>query len=175
MADDHGHDVNLLVQKVQRHRNSRHDVARLRRAFLCFTAPVKYPPQEDQQTLLLSRRKPRFLIALGACIVLALQAFAVAGAAGATAPKLDAFGNPLCIAGTVHDGAGSGDDHSSIPNCCALGCSMASSVLAVPPDPGVGLSRPLVFSGILFSRHAGICDHAPDHDPGSPRAPPLTA
>lgn len=127
--------------------------------------------------MLALRRKPRFWIALVTGIVLALQALAFAGSAAAMpmASQLDAFGNPLCIGGSTHNGADRGDDHSKMPNCCAWGCSMASSTLAAPPNPGIGLLRPLVQSTLLSFNHALISVGFPDHDPASPRAPPPSA
>lgn len=116
-------------------------------------------------------------VALVAVFVLVLQSFLSAWAVGAmpATPMLDAFGNPLCITSTDHNASGQSGDHSSLPNCCAFGCTFSSSVLTTGPDNGTGLLRPLSSVEVRFHLRRTVHIQSPDHDPGSPRAPPLTA
>ena len=116
-------------------------------------------------------------VAFVAACVLVLQSFLSAWAASAmpATPTLDIFGNPLCITSVDHDASGQPGDQSAVQNCCAFGCASASP-LPEPPGGEAGLLRPLLaHSGLRF--HAGdeVRGDSPDHDPGSPRAPPLTA
>lgn len=116
-------------------------------------------------------------VALVATFVLVLQSFLSAWAAGAmpATPMLDAFGNPLCITSVDHDGSTPANDHSKLPACCTFGCNLASPLLAAEPAHGVGLLRPLSSADVRFHVHKTVHIQSPDHDPGSPRAPPLTA
>lgn len=115
-------------------------------------------------------------VAFIAALILVVQAFTSAWAAGAMPiqPMLDAFGNPLCITST-DQGDGPASDHSKLPNCCTFGCSTVSPVLLVPDFDGTAIALPLVTSHVLFATGKDVVHSAPDHDPGSPRAPPLTA
>lgn len=114
-------------------------------------------------------------VAFIAALVLVLQSFLSAWAAGAYAatPMLDAFGNPLCIIGVDHDAPAG--DRSRMPDCCVFGCNMASPLPAAASGDGIGLLRPLSSDDIRFDRIEGFQIQSPDHDPGSPRAPPVTA
>lgn len=122
-----------------------------------------------------SMRKGSSAVAFLAALILCVQTFlsAWAGAAMADQPTLDAFGNPLCITSADH-GNGS-TDHSTMPACCTLGCSAAVSVLPVPAFDDAAIARPLLASIIAVGIGEGVVLASPDHDPGSPRAPPLTA
>lgn len=98
-----------------------------------------------------------------------LAAFAVGAAAAA--PMLDAFGNPLCIAGMAASGTGDSPD-SALPGCCTGACGMVAPL--APASPAArSLANPLAFS---IDAPRGSMRAAPpaaeDHDPGSPRAPP---
>ena len=125
----------------------------------------------------LARHHRGSTVALVAAFVLLLQSFVTAWAAGAMppAPLLDAFGNALCITSTDHHGEAPAGDHSRPFNCCTFFCNTASPVLAMPSGAGVTHLRPLVRSNVPFTARKTIRVRAPDHDPGSPRAPPLTA
>lgn len=114
-----------------------------------------------------------FIVAL----VLVLQSFLSAWATGAFAatPMLDAFGNPLCITSIDHDGTTPANDHSKMPDCCTFGCNMAAHLLATAPDDGIGLLRPMSSDDVRFDHSKAFHIQSPDHDPGSPRAPPVTA
>lgn len=115
-------------------------------------------------------------VALVAACMLVLQTAFGALALGTSPAELDAFGNPLCIASVDHSEADSkGSDHSKLTDCCTLGCSMFSSAFAAPSGQGaVGLRLPLV-SVPLPEQYKASFAPALDHDPGNPRAPPLTA
>jgi hypothetical protein len=107
--------------------------------------------------------------------LLVLQSFLSAWAAGAMPiqPTLDAFGNPLCI--TSGDHGGGSADHSKLPDCCTFGCSAVSPMLAARAADGTSIARPLLVSHVLFAVGEAVVTASPEHDPGSPRAPPLTA
>lgn len=123
-----------------------------------------------------AEHKRNIFVALVAALILLAQTALSGWGSGAMAatPMLDAFGNPLCITSTDPTG-GSTSDHSKMPNCCTFGCSTVSPLLAIPDSDGTGLARPLIVSDVLFSIGKGVVLPSPDHDPGSPRAPPLTA
>lgn len=135
------------------------------------------------QILVRRRGTSRTFVALAAAIVLVLQSFATAWAAGSTpsGTMLDAFGNPLCLTSadepTVDLGGSSpAGDPSKMPNCCTLGCSMVSPLLAAPADDaGAWLPVRLDTAEADLVTFAVIVVTFPDHDPGNPRAPPLTA
>lgn len=120
-----------------------------------------------------ARHRRGSAVALVAACVLALQTCLTAWAAAAM-PLLDAFGNPLCITSVDHDGTSPPSDHSSLPDCCTFGCSMASPLAAAGPGDGIGLLRPLSSADVRFGRVEAFHIQGPDHDPGSPRAPPVT-
>ncbi len=112
-------------------------------------------------------------VAFIAAFVLLLQTLLASWSASADAMALDAFGNPLCI--TSSDGGSTpGDVPAKIPNCCTLGCSMSSTVLAGPvPEHPVVIPVTGEYAGAVIAQEAPR--HARrDHGPGSPRAPPLS-
>jgi len=116
----------------------------------------------------------RTFVALLAALAVVLQVAAASFASGAmAAPQLlDVFGNPICL--TDGHGGPSGDHHPGMPDCCQFGC--ASSAAAVPVSSGeAALRRPLAFLHKDAGDGAVVALSAPDHDPGNPRAPPLTA
>lgn len=113
-------------------------------------------------------------VAFVAACVLVLQSFLSAWAVGAM-PVLDAFGNPLCVTSVDHGSTTPNGGHSKLPDCCAFGCSMVSPLLAVATADGTGISQPLPSDHIRFGLGHSFHVDGPDHDPGSPRAPPLTA
>ncbi|MEP9375045.1 hypothetical protein [Mesorhizobium sp. KR1-2] len=107
--------------------------------------------------------------------MLVLQTVVGALALGTGPAELDAFGNPLCIASTDHSGAGpKGSDHSKLTDCCAFGCSMFASAFAAPSEGTVEFRLPVV-SVPLPGEYKTSFAPVRDHDPGNPRAPPLTA
>ncbi|MEO9336143.1 hypothetical protein ABFT80_01730 [Mesorhizobium sp. SB112] len=113
-----------------------------------------------------------FWVALVAAYVLVLQSTFGALALG-TAPgamTLDVFGNPLCI--TSSDQQGSDIDHV-MPNCCVLGCSMFAPVSSAPPETASLRHEWTGSFAILLPLAASVIARSPEHDPGSPRAPPL--
>lgn len=117
----------------------------------------------------------RSAVAFVAATILVVQAFlsAWAGAAMAAQPMFDAFGNPLCISDTVRDSGAPGDDHGKLPSCCTLGCSAVSPLLAPPGDVvAAGLALSVSIARAPAARTVPIVAGL-DHDPGSPRAPPL--
>ena len=113
------------------------------------------------------------LVALVAGCLLLVQAFTSAWASGAMplGPRLDAFGNPLCITSTDNDDPTGG--HSKLPDCCVLGCSAAVPPLAAPACGSIVLALPLQRSGSGLSVRIVVRAEIQDHNPGSPRAPPL--
>jgi hypothetical protein len=123
------------------------------------------------------KQSPRTFAALVAACVIVLQSFFTAWAAGAMPiqPMLDIFGNPLCITSLDKGNKGPVGDHSKLPDCCTFGCTMGSSVLAVAPTEHAEPLRPLLRSRVVAPLYRTDAIQIPDHDPGSPRAPPLTA
>ncbi|MEO3385011.1 hypothetical protein [Mesorhizobium sp. CAU 1741] len=115
--------------------------------------------------------------ALVAAYMLVLQAMLGAFAMGAASasPMLDVFGNPLCI--TSQDTAAQSDgdrDHGALPDCCGSACSMFAPLTVEDRTPH-SLPNPLPFAlHVEFSSDATVVLSAPDHDPGNPRAPPVT-
>lgn len=116
-----------------------------------------------------------FGVALAAALMLILQTAAASLALGQGTPPLDIFGNPLCITTSTEHTAPAKGEHPSLPECCTLGCSMFSSVLA-SPSTGIALlaehrrEAPVVFRAARLDPST-----APEYDPGNPRAPPLAA
>jgi hypothetical protein len=119
-----------------------------------------------------SRRTQDITIALVASVMLFLQGVVTAWSAGIMplGPMLDAFGNPLCITST--DRSPPSENHSSLPDCCTMGCASASPLVALPASDGHGaipffvtVFEPGVSEGPAVS---GLAHHQ-----GQPRAPPL--
>ncbi|WP_353646148.1 hypothetical protein [Mesorhizobium sp. WSM2239] len=112
-------------------------------------------------------------VAFIATLVLLLQTFFVSWSLAA-APHdgiLDAFGNPLCVTSsdpTPSDGPLEG------PTCCTLGCNMSSTVFHTPAPDAVPVRQDVEANVQVGIEHA-LLRASPDHNPGSPRAPPLTA
>lgn len=111
--------------------------------------------------------------------LVAVQALLLHAALGAIAPsahagvlQLDAFGNVLC-APASDERPQDGDRHGA-PECCALGCATA---FAAPVPAGdmvaIPVERPVSLA-VLSRDFADLPPTALDHDPGNPRAPPLT-
>lgn len=114
-----------------------------------------------------------FGVAFAAALMLVLQTATAALAIGQGTPPLDIFGNPLCITTSTDHTAPAKSDHPSLAECCTLGCNMLSTALATPPD-GVVVPVALQPHGALRFIPARLDPStAPEHDPGSPRAPPL--
>lgn len=118
-------------------------------------------------------------LALVAAYMLVLQALIGAFALGSAAasPMLDAFGNPLCIT-SMHstDNGSGGSDHGTMPDCCTASCSMFAPATADERTLS-SVANPLP---VVTARPAPGFDtvahtHAPEENPGSPRAPPATA
>ena len=121
-------------------------------------------------------RKWSVRIALAAIAVLILQSTLVVVAEARAANSIDAFGNPLGIAGKI---AGAGDQpagghHDRLMNCCAFGCSASSIGLEASGQPQVPAPALLLALVRLPSRQ-GFLVAAADHASGSPRAPPFGA
>jgi len=128
--------------------------------------------------MLKTRHGKASLVALGAAVVLVLQLFLAgwSSAAMASAPVLDAFGNPICTDGT--DATGTGGSPSApahMPDCCLSGCSATAAPFAMPDLAVASVARPLPVFGPALQIPAPIVAAAPDHDPGSPRGPPASA
>jgi hypothetical protein len=105
------------------------------------------------------------LTALVAAFVLVLQSSLTAWASTTTPadPMLDSWGNVLCITGMDQEDGNPANDSSGMPDCCTPGCGVSSAALAAPSSADIAQAAP-----------AAPADLLPDHDPGSPRAPPLT-
>jgi hypothetical protein len=116
----------------------------------------------------------RFWIVLVASFVLAAQALLTSWAMAASpqGPTLDIFGNPLCI--TSPDGHGSTPTHDpgKMPTCCTLACGAFVSIIATPTDT-VALAHRTASEEQVVPSFDGILASRAEHDPGSPRAPPV--
>jgi hypothetical protein len=117
-------------------------------------------------------------VALVASYVLVLQVLVGAFALGAAAaaPMLDVFGNPICITSTASVETDTDrSTHSAIPDCCSVACSMFAPVTADARAPH-WLSNPRVPATLhrTAPSYAVAPDEPFDHQPGNPRAPPLT-
>lgn len=115
-------------------------------------------------------------VALVAALVILLQGLTTAWADGrmAGAPLLDIFGNPICLTDSV-DQSPTGDDHAKVPNCCTFGCPVAASALTAPPAQADVAAPHADSHAEAPQRLRTVVLVPPDHDPGNPRAPPLTA
>lgn len=116
-------------------------------------------------------------IALVAAFLLVLQSLTGALASGyaASAPMLDAFGNPLCITANIApDNSSDQTDHRMIPDCCTISCNMFAPVLTDLPD-GHSLGNPLLprSSGFKLSADLILNSSLIEASPGSPRSPPF--
>lgn len=115
-------------------------------------------------------------VACAVVLVLLLQAFFTAWTTGAMAAgsmPVDAWGNPLCVTSADETGSPQGSG-VKLPNCCALGCGAAEVTLGHPPLAGEAVRLDLYGTEIRFFETNPPLGISRDHDPGSPRAPPLT-
>jgi hypothetical protein len=108
-----------------------------------------------------------------ALIVLLVQLFAAgfATAAHAATPRIDAFGNVLCLSGEPGAARPAGGS-SGIHECCTFGCGNAFSSFAKPVEP---LVQPVFYprSVVVVPTEPAIPSaHGRPSRPGSPRAPP---
>lgn len=108
--------------------------------------------------------------------MLLLDSLVTAWAAGLapTVMQVDALGNPLCLVDTGSDDSGSTGDHSKARDCCTIGCSMTSALLAEPVGASLFL-KPVRRVAPAAAVYRPAARAPPDYDPGNPRAPPLTA
>lgn len=114
-------------------------------------------------------------LALVAAVLFLVQSLAGGFAVAADEVPVDAFGNPLCITSTDHGTPADGSDHGKLPGCCMLGCAASAAVVSTPPDEA---SLIIAFRTELFGEPLPapvVIVQADDHDPGSPRAPPVVA
>lgn len=127
----------------------------------------------------LFRHKQGSLTALVAAVVLVLQSslavWASAAAPAPAEPMLDSWGNVLCITGMDQEDGNPANDHSGMLDCCTLGCGVSSAALAAPSDASIVLLRLPLGSNAPRAVSVAPIDLLPDHDAGSPRAPPLMA
>ncbi|MGB3539073.1 MAG: hypothetical protein WBA42_13010 [Mesorhizobium sp.] len=114
-------------------------------------------------------------VAFVAAYLLVLQSVvgAFALGLGPNPAQLDSFGNVIC----THAGAAelpAGDTQPKhLPNCCVVGCTMASPALGVAPAAG-GLQARLSFQTVVYrSTKPGHLALARDRSPANPRAPPV--
>jgi hypothetical protein len=116
-------------------------------------------------------------VAFAVVVILLLQGFFTAWTNAAMASgsmPVDAWGNPLCITST-DDGSSPDGDSVKIPNCCTMGCGMSTTMLPQPSLADHAIRHDLTGTEIRFFRTNPPLGTSRDHDPGSPRAPPLTA
>lgn len=106
-----------------------------------------------------------------AALVLFVQAF-LTGWAVAAQPMRDAFGNVLCVAGSV-DNDNPAANHAKAMDCCLAGGCFATAAIAAPQEDGaiIAWRGPALHVPTKDDRAVNLPQ--PDHDPGSPRGPPL--
>jgi hypothetical protein len=114
-------------------------------------------------------------VAFAAAYLLVLQSVvgAFALGLGPGPAQLDGFGNVIC----THAGAAelpAGDTQPKhLPNCCVVGCTMASPALGVAPAPG-GLQAKPSFQTVVYPfRRPALLVLERDRSPANPRAPPV--
>jgi hypothetical protein len=126
----------------------------------------------DLQFRMHDRRVP---IALAAAALFVLQSlFSSWAVAGPAQPLLDAFGNPLCITSVDGHAPAPPGDHSRPSDCCMLGCAGFSHALADAGDASSALVHPPVPLALAYGDERQFSVEPAEHNPGSPRAPPLT-
>jgi hypothetical protein len=120
------------------------------------------------------RRRWSIAVAFVAAYLLVLQSVvgAFALGLGPSPAQLDSFGNVIC----THAGAAelpAGDTQPKhLPNCCVVGCTMASPALGVAPGANE-LQAKLSFRTIVYQfPKLGHLAFARDRTPANPRAPP---
>lgn len=91
---------------------------------------------------------------------------------GPSPAQLDSFGNIIC----THAGAAklpAGDTQPKhLPNCCVVGCTMASPVLGAAPAAG-RLQARRSFQAVVYQfPRLGHLAFERDRSPANPRAPP---
>ncbi|HEY4192947.1 MAG TPA: hypothetical protein VGM46_09910 [Mesorhizobium sp.] len=113
--------------------------------------------------------------AFAAAYLLVLQSVvgAFALGVGPSPAQLDAFGNIIC----THDGTGKlpdgGPQQRHMPNCCVLGCALASSALCTPPAEACRIELRSSFHAIDYLPAAPAhLAFERDRSPANPRAPP---
>ncbi len=111
-------------------------------------------------------------VALVAALILMLQTAVGALAMGQGTPPLDIFGNPLCITTSTNHTAPAKSEHPTLPECCTLGCNMFATQMAYPPEAAVLFVERLPEVVVRLDPARLDPPSAPEHDPGSPRAPP---
>lgn len=117
----------------------------------------------------------RIWLALVAACVILLQASAASFAATMDhGPMLDAFGNPLCLSDSVRNDKVPGGDHAKLPSCCTFGCAVATPLLSPPDQSSLAGLVSLRGLDIRVRPERAPVVRAPDHEPGNPRAPPVT-
>lgn len=120
-----------------------------------------------------SRRMGVALVAAWALMLQALMGAFTPGMA-ASAPLLDAFGNPLCITSPAGDDTGP-RHHDTLTDCCALACGML--VLFIPDGGALSsLSNPMrpAAQPIGFARESSMPVFGPEGWSILPRSPPPT-
>ena len=114
------------------------------------------------------------VVTLVVAALLVVQSAIGAFASPSGIPEVDAFGNPLCLAGSI---AGQGETQSdknskALPQCCTMACPIMAGLMPAGSD-GVPLVNPLSHRLQRLSVQASEPAFVdPDHRPGLPRAPP---
>ncbi|HTV68586.1 MAG TPA: hypothetical protein VMF90_08620 [Rhizobiaceae bacterium] len=125
---------------------------------------------------LAAHRKDR-TVAFAAALVLLLQAFITSWSLAAPLhdPQLDAFGNPLCITSGDRGVHSPADTPGNTLDCCALSCSLSSTVLAAPTFDSAPVQHDAAGRLIAFPTREPAPPVRAEHASGSPRSPPLKA
>ncbi len=115
-------------------------------------------------------------VALIAACMFVLQSVVGALAGEVPVPRhVDSFGNPICVADTIHSGTQHGSSgHDILPVCCVLGCAESAWLPDAPCD-SAPIRVTLRSRGGTVLRSAEVSVRRGDRDPGSPRGPPSAA
>ena len=88
-------------------------------------------------------------------------------------PRLDIFGNPLCItSSTAPDAGHDAPDHAAL---CLAACSTAAPAANVPPEQPLPAARADAAAVLAQPIPAERRVRLEGYEPQNPRAPPLTA
>lgn len=114
-------------------------------------------------------------VALLAALAIVLQSLLLhAPLASHTTVPVDAFGNPLCITSPAGDDTDPAGGQADPPPCCMFGCAMAQPLPAALPGHNALRLSPRAHHDSLAVMGRTAHVQTSDHDPGNPRAPPLT-
>lgn len=114
---------------------------------------------------------------LAAAYLLVLQSVfgAFAFGVGSNPARIDAFGNVICSHEGVVELPGRDPGPRHMPACCTLGCAVAASALAPPPETEVLFTTACLETAAVVFPESEHLAFGRERSPSNPRAPPLAA